>query len=169
MARAKRLLGFIAVVGLSLLTFSAGWIVAKTGMGSTIDPATLPALEQRFVEQMRGAAMIGSFTIAGREDRPARPDRYDIASVEKVGEDRWRFNARIGEVDITVPVAVTMRWVDDTPMIMLTDLAIPGLGTFTARVFFYGDRYAGTWQDETKGGHMFGRIERAVSPRANPK
>src|SRR5688572_2095125 len=115
MARAKRWFSLVAVVGLLILTFAAGWIVAKTGMGSAIDPATLPALERRFVEQMQGATMIGSFTISGREDRPARPDRYDIASVEKVGEDRWRFNARIGEVGITLPVAVTMRWVDDTP------------------------------------------------------
>ena len=29
-----------------------------------------------------------------------------------------------------------------------------------ARVFFYGDRYAGTWQHGKVGGHMWGRIER---------
>ena len=50
--------------------------------------------------------------------------------------------------------------VGDTPMITLTDLAVPTLGTFTARVFFYGDRYAGTWQHGNVGGHMFGRIEK---------
>jgi hypothetical protein len=33
------------------------------------------------------------------------------------------------------------------------------MGTFTARVFFYGDRYAGTWEHAGRGGgHMFGRI-----------
>ena len=36
---------------------------------------------------------------------------------------------------------------------------IPGLGTFTARVMFYGDRYAGTWQHGKAGGHMWGQIE----------
>ena len=55
---------------------------------------------------------------------------------------------------------VTMRWVGDTPMITMTDLSIPTLGTFTARVFFYGDRYAGTWQHDRVGGHMFGSIEK---------
>jgi hypothetical protein len=40
------------------------------------------------------------------------------------------------------------------------DFAIPTLGTFTARVFFYGNRYAGTWQHDKVGGHMFGRIEK---------
>jgi hypothetical protein len=45
-------------------------------------------------------------------------------------------------------------------MIMLTDLEIPGVGTYTARVFFYEDRYAGTWQGGRVGGHMFGRVEK---------
>ena len=44
-------------------------------------------------------------------------------------------------------------------MIMLTDFTIPTVGTFTVRVFFYGDQYAGLWQHGTTGGHMFGRIE----------
>jgi hypothetical protein len=143
-----------------LVTFAAGWIVATMGIGSAMDPASLPDRERQFVERMRGVSMVGSFTLDGREERPARPDRYDISSVEKVAEDRWRFNARIGERDLTLPVTVTMRWVDDTPMVMLTNLSIPTLGTFSARVFFYGDRYAGTWQDGERGGHMFGRLER---------
>ncbi len=46
-------------------------------------------------------------------------------------------------------------------MVSLTDLTIPGLGTFTARVLFYEDRYAGTWQHGKVGGHMFGKIQPA--------
>jgi hypothetical protein len=66
---------------------------------------------------------------------------------------------RHGNTDVTLPVTVPMRWIDDTPMVMLTDLSIPTLGTFTVRVFFYGDRYTGTWQHGKVGGHLFGRIE----------
>ena len=33
-----------------LMVFAAGWLTAKTGMGSRIDPSTLPAVEQQFVE-----------------------------------------------------------------------------------------------------------------------
>lgn len=51
-----------------------------------------------------------------------------------------------------------MEWLGDTPMITMTEVPLPPLGTFTARVFFYGDRYAGTWQHDAVGGHMFGRI-----------
>jgi hypothetical protein len=56
-----------------------------------------------------------------------------------------------------------MRFAGDTPMISMTDLAIPTLGTFTARVFFHSDRYSGTWQHGEYGGHMFGKIEKAAS------
>ena len=111
---------------------------------------------------MRDVSLVGSFTVAGREDGQPRPDRYDIDSVEKIGDDLWRFNARMnccGFDGATVPIAVPMTWVGDTPMIMMTDTSLPGLGTFTARVFFYGDRYAGTWQGGPAGGHMSGRIE----------
>ena len=50
----------------------------------------------------------------------------------------------------------------DTPMISMTDVAIPSMGTFTVRLVFYGDRYAGTWQHGQVGGHMFGRIEKTA-------
>jgi hypothetical protein len=168
MTRLKRALGIITIVMLLIITFVAGWITGITGIGSMMDPATLPERERQFAELMQDVALVGFFTVSGREDRPARPDRYDISSVQKVGDDRWRFSARMryGDTDVTLPVTVTMRWVDDTPMIMLTDLAIPTLGTFSARVFFYGQRYAGTWQHGTVGGHMFGSIEPATpNPR----
>ena len=163
MSRIARFARLCAGLLLLLITFVAGWIVGNTGLGSAVDPATLPERERRFAEKMQNVSMVGHFTVDGREDRH-RPDRYDIFSVEKVGEDRWRFNARIGEHDLTLPVTVTMRWIDDTPVIMLTDLTIPALGTFSSRVFFYGDRYAGTWQHGTVGGHLFGRIERTTTP-----
>jgi hypothetical protein len=51
-----------------------------------------------------------------------------------------------------------MRWAGDTLMIMMTDTSLPGLGTFTVRVFFYGDHYAGTWQHGEVGGRMSGQI-----------
>ena len=89
-------------------------------------------------------------------------EAVDRRRVEKVGGDEWRFNARMvyGKVDVTLPVNVTMLWAGDTPMITMTDVTIPTMGTFTARVFFYGDRYAGSWQHGQFGGHMFGLIEK---------
>jgi hypothetical protein len=62
-----------------------------------------------------------------------------------------------------IPVVVPMKWNGDTPMIMMTDTSLPGLGTFTVRLFFYGDYYAGTWQHGAVGGHMSGRIEKQAA------
>lgn len=154
----------VLLVMLLLVAFAVGWLTARTGMGSVIDPSTLPAVEQQFIEKLRGAALVGRFTLTGREDRAAAPDRYDIYNVDKVGEDLWRFNAKIGESGVTLPIVVTMRFVGDTPLIMMTNATIPGMGTFTVRVFFYGDEYAGTWDHVGRGGgHMFGRIERGAA------
>jgi hypothetical protein len=165
MTQGRRLLRVVLTVLVMLLVFAAGWVVAKAGYGSVIDSASLPDLERQFTERMRGSTMVGRFTVTGREDRQASPDRYDISSVEKVGDGQWRFNARIryGSVDTTLPIVVTMRWAGDTPMITLTDFTIPSMGTFTVRVLFYGDRYAGTWQHGNVGGHMFGRIEKQTA------
>jgi hypothetical protein len=158
----RRIVKAVAVLLLAVVMFGLGWVTGRTGMGSVIEPESLPALEREFAERMRGASLVGRFTIAGREDRPASPDRYDIESVEKVGDDQWRFNAKMsyGNMDATIPIVVPMRFVGDTPMITLTDLEIPGMGTFTARVFFYKDQYAGTWQGGRGGGLMYGRIEK---------
>ena len=145
-----------------LIVFGIGWFAGTVGMGRAANPRSLTDLERQFTERMKDAALVGRFTIAGREDRPASPDRYEISSVEKLNGNDWRFNARIqyGNVDVTLPIVVTMLWAGDTPMITMTDVTIPSLGTFTARVFFYGDRYSGTWQHGAFGGHMFGMIEK---------
>jgi hypothetical protein len=162
MSTARRVSGLVIGLLVLVVVFAGGYLAGRTGAGSVVDPASLPAAERQFVERMAGASLVGRFTIAGREDRPARPERYDISSVEKVGEDLWRFNARMryGDVDTTLPFVVPMRFAGDTPMISMTDHTIPGLGTFSARVFFYGDRYSGTWQHGEYGGHMFGTIEK---------
>ena len=165
MARITRLVSVVGIVVLMLLMFGTGWVVAKLRIGSGVASSSLTDLERRFAEQMTGAALVGRFTVAGREDRQANPERYDISTMEKVGDDQWRLSTRIryGSVDATVPMVLTVKWAGDTPMITITDFSIPSMGTFTARVLFYGDRYAGTWQHGTVGGHLFGRIEKNQS------
>ena len=162
MASGRRLAGFVVIALLLLLAVAGGWLAGRAGMGSVVEPASLSDAERAFAERMSGASLVGQFTIDGREPRPGRSERYDLSRVEKVGEDQWRFHSRIryGKVDATVPIVIPLRFVGDTPMISITDFTIPTLGTFTARVFFYEDRYAGTWQHGEFGGHMFGRIEK---------
>jgi hypothetical protein len=162
MSTVRKAAGLVVGLLLLLVVLGGGYLAGRAGIGSVVDPESLSAAERQFTERMAGASLVGRFTIAGREDRPARPERYDISSVEKVGDDLWRFNARMryGDVDTTLPFVVPMRFAGDTPMISMTEHTIPGLGTFSVRVFFHGDRYSGTWQHGEYGGHMFGMIEK---------
>jgi hypothetical protein len=162
MVQVRRVVGFVAAVVVLILVFGGGWVTGRFGIGdAAVEPASLSDLERQFTAQMRNVTLRGSFTIDGREGTP-REDRYDIDSVEKVGDDLWRFNAGMSccGVNGTIPMIIPMRFVGDTPVIMMTDTSLPGIGTFTVRLFFYGDRYAGSWQHGKVGGLMSGRIEK---------
>jgi hypothetical protein len=58
-------------------------------------------------------------------------------------------------------------WAEDTAMITVTDLALPMIGTYSARVMFHRGFYTGIWYCGAKnyGGVMSGRIlkEEAVT------
>lgn len=122
--------------------------------------------EQAFANLLTNAVLVGRFSIDGVEDTNPRPERYQINNVTKVRGKHWTIEAQItyGKVDVAVPVPVEVHWADDTPVISLTDLKIPGLGEgFTTRVLFYEDRYAGSWYHGKIGGHFWGKIEKHES------
>jgi hypothetical protein len=122
-------------------------------------------LETHFENQLSGATLLGHSTQEGEpsEKSPAE-ERYTIRRVAKIPfkNKLWKFDVRLqfGKVDLTIPLPLTVEWAGDTPVITLTDYSIPGLGSFSARVLFYGDRYAGTWQHGKVGGHLYGKIVR---------
>ena len=121
----------------------------------------LTANEQRFQETLSDVTLIGHFTVAGQEDQRAlHEEKYTIEKVSKMNGDRWLFSTRVeyGGRDITVPLPLEVKWADDTPIITLTDMELPQLGTYTARVLFYRGQYAGTWSSEKHSGHLFGKI-----------
>ena len=162
MARGGGMVRFVVSVVALAVMFGLGWLIAKTGTGQSVPIASLTELERAFSEQMQNVVLVGHFTIEGRETPGGSPERYEIASVAKVGDDQWRFDVRMvyASVDVTLPVVVPIVWAGDTPMVSITDVGIPGLdGTFTARVFFYEDRYGGSWQHGAYGGLMYGHIE----------
>ena len=71
-----------------------------------------------------------------------------------------------GEHDLTVPVPVRIQWAGKTPVITLDRVAIPGLGTFDARVVIHDRKYAGMWRHDEVGGHLFGKILPAATAEA---
>lgn len=119
-------------------------------------------LEARFAKTMTGAALVGQFTIDGMKDgNIPKPERYELGEVKKLDGDRWLFEARIkyGKFDFKAPLKLRIKWAGNTPVINMDDFTIIGMGTFSFRVLFHGDRYVGTWQHGKVGGHMFGKIE----------
>ena len=117
-----------------------------------------------FSKKLSDSTLIGRFSIDGQEGE-LKEERYDLGSVTKMGTgDYWLFKTRIryGDYDVTVPLRLKVIWAQSTPVITLDSVKIPGLGTFSARVLFDGDRYSGTWQHGEVGGHLFGRVESNV-------
>jgi hypothetical protein len=114
-------------------------------------------------KSLSGCTLVGHFTVTGREEMTPREERYELASVKHLEGDMWLITARIkyGENDVTVPLPLPIRWAGDTPVITVDEFAIPGLGTYTARVMIYRDHYAGFWTGADHGGHLFGTVERA--------
>ena len=115
-------------------------------------------LEKQFQESLTGVTLVGRFSIG---DRPnLSEEKYTIEKISKIKDGLWLFQARVqyGKRDVTVPMPLRVEWAGDTPMVTLTDLTIPGLGTYTARVLFYRGQYAGTWSGKKAGGHLFGKI-----------
>jgi hypothetical protein len=134
-------------------------------------PVALDEKEQAFADLMKDAVLVGNFTVRrdrkegeGAQEKEANPERYGIKGIQKVGDDRWLVHSQIkyGKLDVTVPVPVQVHFANDTPVISVTDLTIPLVGSeFTARVMFFDNQYAGTWRHGKVGGLMYGRIEKS--------
>ena len=153
---------FVALApGLLISTLALGQQPPATGKAAKPAPSR-EELEKQFAESLSGATLVGHFTITGlKNDEPLKEERYTLGKVSKLKNgDFWSFQARIqyGDHDVNVPLALEVKWAGDTPLITLTDIGIPGLGTYTARVLFYRDQYAGTWSGSTHGGHLFGKV-----------
>jgi len=110
-------------------------------------------LDRKFEEMMKGVTLVGRSTRLS-DDKVVGEEKYVIEGISKMAGDTWLFRARLqyGGRDIPVPLPVTIKWAGDTPVITLTDLSIPGMGTYTARVLLYRDQYAGPWSGKKGGG-----------------
>jgi hypothetical protein len=142
----------------AVATVFSGLLILRCGRKPPVVDTKVD-VERRFQAMMSGVTLVGHSATPGREGVSGE-ERYAIDKVTKLAGDTWLFEARIqyGAHDFPVPVPVQIKWAGDTPVITLTDLTIPGLGTFTARVLLYRDQYAGTWSSKDHGGQLFGKI-----------
>lgn len=155
-----------AAVGLAIAVSA----LAQNGTGnaesSELTKPLTPA-EKAFVEQMSGATLVGNFTV-GDAAGEAKPERYEIGDVRKVGDGQWLIPTRIvyGDHNVLLPITLPVAWAGDTAVITVDNVGFPGLGTYSARVLIHDGRYAGYWQGAGHGGHLFGTI---VKPEPKAK
>jgi hypothetical protein len=124
-------------------------------------PLSQEQREQAFKEMMNGVTLAGRSTRLN-DDKVIGQEKYVIEGVTKLTGNTWLLRSRLqyGGRDIPLPLPVEIEWAGDTPVITLTDLSIPGMGTYTARVVLYRGQYAGTWSGKNGGGQIFGQIVR---------
>jgi hypothetical protein len=89
-------------------------------------------------------------------------DKYYIVSAVKGTGDNWTVNARMKyrDQEITMPIPVQMKFTGDVAILEVNNLAIPGGGTYTARLLIYEQTYSGTWKGQRVGGMLYGTITR---------
>jgi hypothetical protein len=134
-------------------------------------PPQLNAAERQFQEAMTNVTLAG-YSTSG-DSGETKEDRYVIERVMKTNGEVWNFDARIqyNKKDLKVTIPVPLKWAGDTPVISLTDFAVPGMGSYTARVLIYNGTYAGTWSTaggaRQHGGRVFGKVVKN-EPAAKP-
>lgn len=156
-------------------SLAATIVVFSGGLGRCADPpatsttaaaaaaTTQEQLERDFEQTLSGSVLTGRFTVSDApKDAPLKEEKYTLERVSKLAGSTWLFQTRIqyGDHDLTLPLPLEVKWAGDTPIITLTDVPIPGLGTFTSRVIIYRGQYAGTWSGADHGGHLFGTIQK---------
>lgn len=142
------------------------WIVTIVSTVSSLsaqesNDAAIQARHERFAKMLTGSKFQGQFTVDGKPLNQLEEEAYELEKVEKMPEaDLWSITARIkyGKKDYKVPVPIYVKWAGETPVLTMDNLTLPGYGTFSTRVVLHGDKYAGTWQHDKVGGHLFGRI-----------
>jgi hypothetical protein len=133
---------------------------------------TQAELEAELSKLLSGATLEGSFNTTGPGSDVARlsADKYSLGEVRKLAGNTWMIQAKMR--DAMIPLPLPIEWAGDTPVIIVDNFTIPGMGTFSARVMFFADHYSGYWKHDERGGSMFGVIHRAganaTSPAAAP-
>src|SRR5262245_20079570 len=87
-------------------------------------------------------------------------DKYNIVSVTKGSGENWTVSAKMKyrEQEIVMPIPVQVKFAGDTAIMIVDKLAIPGGGTYSARLLFYERTYSGTWSGGRGGGMLYGVI-----------
>jgi hypothetical protein len=161
-----------ALIGLFFL--QAMCVTAADPQPSASAPAPVvdrATLEKRFAERMTHVALEGHFTDSTKKEGELSKETYIIKKAVKDLGDNWLLTVviRYAKYDVPVSLKIPVLWAGDTPVLSVTNLTVPLLGTFNARVVLYEDRYDGTWSGGGHSGHLFGKIVKYSPAPEQPK
>lgn len=121
---------------------------------------------------LTGATLEGSFTSTGRGNPDKlRTDKYTLGQVKKLNGRTWLIEAKIqyrNSDAVMVPLQLPIDWAGDTPVIVVDNVTMYGMGTFSARVMFFDNHYMGYWKHDDRGGHLFGLVRPVGVPAGEP-
>jgi hypothetical protein len=130
--------------------------------------ANQEAMEQKFSAMLEEATLHGTwapFRAEGLGDD--LEDRYFIVRAAKEKGDRWlivsRLNYKGQQLDVPIPVVI--KFAGDAAVMILNDVPVGEGKTWSARILFHDDVYAGSWwgAEKKEGGVVSGTITRAPS------
>jgi hypothetical protein len=121
-------------------------------------------LEVVFIAMLKNASLEGTWVpIQGGQSSGQKADRYSVVRAEKVEGDQWHIVSKMKHQgqEIEFPIPVTVKWAGDTAVMILDEVATGGGKSYSARVLFHNDRYAGSWwASDQAGGLLSGTISR---------
>lgn len=144
---------------LLIVALSSSALHAQEEKALPLDPATA------FSAMLENATLKGSWApidkrLLGNE----KEDGYHIAKARQKEGDSWEifYKMKIQGKEILYPIPVTIKFAGDTAVMILNNSPV-GIGqTWSARILFHDDVYAGSWwnKGKTKGGIVSGTITR---------
>ena len=136
------------------------WFLAETAAQAQ----SRDDLESGLVAMLANATLKGSWIpvnqgATGNE----KSDSYHIIGARKIEGDQWQImtKTKYQGREIEVPFSVIVKWAGDTAVMILNDVQAGQGKSYSARVLFHNDRYAGSWWGkDTAGGLLSGVITR---------
>ncbi len=135
-------------------------LIATSGFAQESGAAT-PEMEAKFIATLTNATLKGRFCgVKDGQLSPEKEDSYTIASVTKLGGDKWTINARMpyGGKTIELPIPAIVKWAGDTPVLILDKVTMGTDRAYSARVMIYEKTYSGWWTAPDHGGLLTGVI-----------
>jgi hypothetical protein len=146
---------------------------ATPGKGPSKAIPSQEELEAKFKTMLTKATLAGRWApIKNGTLGEEKEDKYEIVSVGKVNGDSWVVNAKMkyGGREFVAPFPVKVRWAGDAAVLSVENLQMPGgQNSYSARVMFFENTYAGTWSGGGHGGMLSGLITQEKDEKAEAK